>query len=161
MSYKARFPYLHALSRTISKAYLFDIEAGRLVKEYDLPEPPEPAYVELDQWSLFLAGATLSVINQKTGSIHVLLDNQVESDHDQTWTTRWTAVHHSLNGRHVLVAGDANELIWIRNYREILTDTAEGINLQKLAENTVVLRLEEDPGEIMLENICVENDRGR
>lgn len=160
ISYKARYPYLVTLSGTESKAFLFNIEEGKLEREYTLNDVPEPAYVELDQWSLFLAGSTLSIVDRSNGFVHKLLDTSIEDARDETWTTRWTAVHHSLDGRHLVVVGDANELVWIRDYRSILTDVEDGVDHQKLAENSIMLRLEENPGEVLIENLCVENDRG-
>lgn len=159
MSYKARYPYLHALSRTEGKTYLFDLEAGRLVREFNLMTDPEPFYVELDQWSLFLAGSTLSVIDRKNASRHDLITPDFDGQHD-IWSTRFTAVHHSLDSRHLLAAGDANELVWIRDYRDILEATGPGVDQEVLARNAVILRLESDAGEVMVENLCVENDRG-
>lgn len=160
ISYKARYPYLITLSGTSAKAYLFDIEQGKLAREYNLTGDPEPAYVELDQWSLFLAGSALTIINRNSGTMHKMLDTSLEDPRDETWTTRWSAVHHSLDGRHLVVVGDANELVWIRDYRSLLTDSEEGVDYQKLAQQAVILRLEEDPGEVLIENLCVENDRG-
>ncbi|KAK9894516.1 hypothetical protein P389DRAFT_197805 [Cystobasidium minutum MCA 4210] len=159
ISYKARYPYLITLSGTSAKAYLFDIEQGKLAREYNLTGDPEPAYVELDQWSLFLAGSALTIINRNSGTMHKMLDTSLEDPRDETWTTRWSAVHHSLDGRHLVVVGDANELVWIRDYRSLLTDSEEGVDYQKLAQQAVILRLEEDPGEVLIENLCVENDR--
>lgn len=145
-----------------AKAYVFDTEQGHLSREYELPDGPEPAYVELDQWSLFIAGSSLSIINRNNGFVHQLLDVSVEEGSEQAlWSTRWCAVHHSLDGRHLIVVGDANEVIWIRNYRDVLSDTNNEIDRQRLASNTVVLRLEESPSEITIDNVCVENDRGQ
>lgn len=160
ISYKARYPYLVTLSGTEAKAFIFNIEEGKLEREYVLSDGPEPAYVEIDRWSLFLAGSTLSVIDRSNGFVHKLLDTSIEDAREGTWTTRWTAVHHSLDGRHLVVVGDANELVWIRNYRTLLTDSGDGVDYEKLAANSVILRLEEDPGEVLIENLCVENDRG-
>lgn len=162
MSYKARYPYLHALSRVDGISYVFDIENGTLVRAYNTEGPPIPAYVELDQWSLFLAGDILTIIDRKTASVHKLLSTTAyeEDDDEPLATRRWTAVHHSLDGRHLVVVGDANELVWIRNYRDTLTPSYPGVDTGKLERNTVVLRLEEHPGDILLENVCVENDRG-
>jgi hypothetical protein len=160
MSYRARYPYMVALSRASSTVYLFNIQDGVLAQQYTLPGMLDRSYVELDQWSLFLADERLLVVNQKTGQVYTLLDvDDEELEPDAFQSTRFTAVHHSLDGRHLVVGGDMGELIWIRDYRNLLCAEGSVIETVKRSESIVILRLPlEDEAEV--DNICVENNRG-
>lgn len=123
-------------------------------------------YVELDQWSMFLANDGLHVINRENGRAVNLLDDSLYFDgspgephasqvfiHSQTIQ----AVHHSLDGKHLVAIGDRNELIWFRDYRQQLLHGTK----QSRFENVVVLRHNDGPemGLVPLDNVCVENNR--
>jgi hypothetical protein len=136
-----------------------DIYAG-------LAEPSMQSYVEIDQWSIFLANDRLHTIDRTTGLATNLLDDALyfdggadEPHASQVFIHSNTiqAVHHSLDGRHVIAVGDRNELIWFRNYRQQLQHGTK----RSRFESVVVLRHNDGPeiGLVPLDNVCVENDR--
>jgi hypothetical protein len=121
----------------------------------------------LDSWSLFQAGDSIKYTDIETGQTVDLLAPELypglfDSEGNealaalnssvQIASETFVAVHHSLDGRHLLAIGDSAEIVWFRNYR-----TQKDKNGRY--ESVVVLRLE-GHGNMLIDNLCIENDRG-
>lgn len=127
--------------------------------------------MELDKDTLFLANTSLYGIDRVTGRTVDFLN--------QAWypaessvvlsSQRWQAVHHSLDGEHLVAVGDGPELIWFRNYRQhFFADPPAGESLaarelrkRTAVESVVVLSYQYplNEGSIINDNLCVEDGR--
>ena len=116
------------------------------------------SYVELDQWSLFQANESITITDRESGRTTDLLDMSryaevCDRGVRDLQSFFYMAIHHSLDGRHVIAVGNHGELLWFRRYREQSDD------VEQRYQNVVVLRPEAWNGN-EFDNLCLENDRG-
>lgn len=125
------------------------------------------SYVEIDEWSLFQANNTLLVTDREKGTQTDLLDNDhypperasdVSGLTVDVFGTSWNAVHHSLDGKHLVAVSAAGELIWFRNYRQLCSGQA---TREQFYQSVVVLKKKRSFTPVSMDNLCVENGRGR
>ena len=127
--------------------------------------------MELDKETLFLANTSLYGIDRASGRTVDFLS--------QAWypaespvvlrSQRWHAVHHSLDGEHLIAVGDGPELVWFRNYRQhFFTELPAGASpaaiedrRRRAFESVVVMSYSYplNEGSIIIDNLCVENGR--
>lgn len=96
-------------------------------------------------------------IDRRTGNMTNYMDPRLYGVAElEMHSGTYNAVHHSLDGRHLIAAGDSGEIVWIRNYRDF-----PKLDPSSRRQSVVVMRVEAgDADWALINQLAVENDRG-
>ncbi|KAI8450429.1 hypothetical protein BY996DRAFT_6417367 [Phakopsora pachyrhizi] len=132
--FKARAPYLVAGSLGAQEVYVWNLETGKIVEQYDV---------------LHRVGR-LSHLSRR-----IALDNLHRST-VSVGPSEWVAVHHDVRGGHLLALSRSGLLFWTPRYKKLLRGGC-GVPNGNKGSDSVIMNLGQHGAEG--HNLCVENGR--
>jgi hypothetical protein len=143
---KARYPNLVVASSEAAEIYVYDLNERKLEQTIDASshffEDHEPSvrlsgrnnssnilsfsyacklYIELDERFVFIAGSRfISIFDRRSRCRVATVPNGERLDHD------WRALHHDVQGGHLVAGSDSGMLFWTSRYRDALEGSLQG-----------------------------------
>ncbi|CAH7684740.1 expressed protein [Phakopsora pachyrhizi] len=157
--FKARAPYLVAGSLGAQEVYVWNLETGKIVEQYDVSERPSVGmfYIELDDSHIFLGGShSISVYNRHNRKLIYQIADSLHRSTVSVGPSEWVAVHHDVRGGHLLALSRSGLLFWTPRYKKLLRGGC-GVPNGNKGSDSVIMNLGQHGAEG--HNLCVENGR--